>query len=967
MEISVIIERFLKQNIQSEAEVRSKLIVPLLEELGYPSELRAEEFPVYGYDGGKESRSKAADFIQFTSNEFDKNRDKSKKEWVYKHSLLVFEAKKPTEKVLVKGQPIFYSTWTKSIAYIISNGINIEGYIVNANYEDKCVFSCNVEDIPKEWDKINLLNYENIKNIKKDASKKYENLTNDIYEKYKNYMLVKTTKDLCNCVDRNIEEVEYGFEFKEGSKKINNYKDLIDNQSKIIVSEAGGGKSYLMKMIMKEYLSKNYYENKKIPILLEGRYYGKGYNSLVDGIFDELSTVLSFINKDIIRKKLNKGEFIILFDGLDEAEIDYDNLIYEFKIIKNTNNIVIITSRKENYKGELKQGFSYYVLEKLNNQKIDELLRISSNNEINIFNRNIPKNLIEIIRTPLFLKMFISISKQDNIYKIPKNYSALFELYIESKLNDTRISFYEKKIIKDIFSEYAFFSYENGDSTEKFYEILCSKCNKNKLDIGKIDKKIWASGIITEGLQGIKYFHKSIQEFLVSFKLSTLEKEELFIWLEKNSKEEKYYEIISYLTGIISNKDKQNVVLDYLEKHNLKLFIKALESRRNFENDQTIKWDEEYAKNYCNQILKTYKNIIKTFFYNIRYIFDGYKENNEGFVNIYGRINFIEKNIRIIIDNNSFGEDLVDVKLIYGKSDINIISEEKTSPILAAVFPLGDTQVRYYNLKRLEYGFDSSREIAIDIIKRQIGVAFKNMMFLDKEIEVLMLERIENHLEEINNKGMLKDNNINLTLYKNNINEIIDMLSEVSLEDEKIYSTLELCDLVKNSKLEVEKFLDIKPNFDLLGEDFTEENLYSNEDIVNKLKRIIYLSQKAIKKIVESIIPILSTVRDNSLIIADLHKSNVFNISGFSINYIKVKIYEEEIQNSIIEFNANPKEVIYELDNYYKEKLNMINKNESNILSRHSSVLGICLDNNIFHKIIYKEIKRLLKNLMGDL
>lgn len=66
MNISVMIDDFIRQNIQSEAEVRSKLIVPLLE----LSDLEVE--------------------------------------WVYKHSLLVFEAKKPTEKVLVKGQPVYF-------------------------------------------------------------------------------------------------------------------------------------------------------------------------------------------------------------------------------------------------------------------------------------------------------------------------------------------------------------------------------------------------------------------------------------------------------------------------------------------------------------------------------------------------------------------------------------------------------------------------------------------------------------------------------------------------------------------------------------------------------------------------------------------------------------------------------------------------------------------------------------------
>lgn len=37
---------------------------------------------------------------------------------------------------------------------MISNGINIEGYIVNANYSDTCVFSCRVEEIPEKWEEM---------------------------------------------------------------------------------------------------------------------------------------------------------------------------------------------------------------------------------------------------------------------------------------------------------------------------------------------------------------------------------------------------------------------------------------------------------------------------------------------------------------------------------------------------------------------------------------------------------------------------------------------------------------------------------------------------------------------------------------------------------------------------------------------------------------------------------------------
>lgn len=68
--IQKIIYEYQKSTIQSEAEVRSKLIVPLLNALGYPSSLRAEEFPVHGFEGRKKLPAKSADLILFSDSHF---------------------------------------------------------------------------------------------------------------------------------------------------------------------------------------------------------------------------------------------------------------------------------------------------------------------------------------------------------------------------------------------------------------------------------------------------------------------------------------------------------------------------------------------------------------------------------------------------------------------------------------------------------------------------------------------------------------------------------------------------------------------------------------------------------------------------------------------------------------------------------------------------------------------------------
>lgn len=162
-----VVDEYDDSIIQSEAEVRSKLIVPLLNALGYPSSLRAEEFPVYGFEGQKRLPTKNADFLLFSDKNFAEHRDFSHDdiEWVKEHSLLIFEAKKPGAMPKVLGQPVFYTIWTKAVAYLISDGKTIKGYYYNMINTDTEIIDCPVKELPRH-DEINGFSYENILRMK---------------------------------------------------------------------------------------------------------------------------------------------------------------------------------------------------------------------------------------------------------------------------------------------------------------------------------------------------------------------------------------------------------------------------------------------------------------------------------------------------------------------------------------------------------------------------------------------------------------------------------------------------------------------------------------------------------------------------------------------------------------------------------------------------------------------------------
>ena len=961
MNISILINDFLKQNIQSEAEVRSKLIVPLLELLGYPKDLRAEEFPVYGYEGSKSLKTKAADFLQFDSNEFDTHRGKSDSEieWVYKHSLLVFEAKKPTEKVLVTGQPVFYSAWTKSVAYMISNGIDIKGYIVNANYTDTCVFSCKVEEIPQNWADINRLNYTQVLQLKQTECQNGAWTARGIYEDYKNAMLVRCNEVLNICCDRNLEEISYDFNINDCTKK-RKLEDLLEDSCKIITSEPGGGKSYFMWMLMREYLTRYTSDDKKIPVLLEGRYYGREYSSVLDGIYQELQLFSGFVTKEMVDKRLRDGGFVILYDALDEVETDYDILVHTLhQLRRSTDNTIIVTSRIQNYRGEFCSNFTHYSLEPLDDEKIADLLKQYSHGDMVISIYQIPKRLLEIIRTPLFLKMFVAISRNKTEYRIPSNHTALFEAYVSQKMKELSCSLFDETIIKSVLAKYALYSIENEDSTDEFFEILKQNCDK--VNPTKIYDKIWKTGLISNGLQGIKFYHKALQEFFAALKLSALDETSLTNWLEQNVFDEKYDEVICYLTGILSNQRKQTFVLDYLESHNLKLYIRALKARRNFSATET-KLDYQYAQDYFTQIMKTYETIIQVFFNHIRHVFDGYSIKDSGKLCVFGNMNFSKETISMIIYEGNPEEKTLNIS-ISGKQEVQMFESDGSEiSISSLVYTCGNRHERFYNLGLLSYGFDSAREIAVDIIKKQLAEAIKQQSMFDIYLDVLLVERTEKMLKKFRNKHHIaKSERDEFSLYTNDIESLIHKISEAGVHDPETEAILIFCKLLKSKMDTARNYLDVRPDLQLEAgrTSYWFDELYSDSQLVKKINKILVLSNEAIRKITSEYVPVLELSMNRKIGI--VYRQG--KCSG--VSYIKVKSSADEDTAPIIEFREKEIDTYPVLDSYYTDQLEKIKKTESDIVGADSAVLSLYFGDNVFHDLIYGEVKDLFKELFG--
>lgn len=950
MNISNVIEEFKKQKIQSEAEIRSKLIVPLLELLKYPKSFRAEEFPVYGYEGGKPLRPKSADFLQFTSDEFGKHRGKSELEleWVYNHSLLVFEAKKPTEKILIKGQPVFYSAWTKSVAYMISNGVHIEGYIVNANYSDTRVFSCKVEDIPSHWESINKLNYNNIIDLKKTIKDARQMINIDCYENYKNAMRVRCSEELDICLDRKFKIISIKSEEKLIGEEIK-FSEIIDYSSKVITSEPGGGKSYLSWMMMSEYLKLCGNAESKIPVLLQGKYYGKVFKSIIDGIYEECNWLVPSLTKDQIENRLREGGFIIIFDALDEVLEDKDELFYQLiQLSKNTKNSIIVTSRVDYYKKHPQTGFNHYSLELLEVKQIQEMLSYYCDNKSIALFHNIPKRVLELMRIPLFLNMFISISKRSGMNRMPSNYSELFQEFIDCEF--TEFSFYNKNIAISMLGKYAVQSLKNGECSEYFFELLHTMFKDGNIE--KICEEIYDTGLISNSRQGIKFYHKTFQEFFVAIELSKWDEEKLEKWLNESLFQEKYQEIIVFLTGIISNKHKQNYILDYLEKNNLNLFIRALKSRRKFVVlEETL--NNKYVEKYFEQVLNTYDNLIKTHFSNIMYHFDGYDLN--GKICLHGSMDTAKKTISFRIFSGELDEQRVCINS-FGYKDANLEEYRKNKALMTSS---GVHTMWYFNLEMLSYGLDSSREIAIDIIQNQLKKMMDKKVVFDSFVDVLLAEDIETTLKFMREELGIQ-NSENLTLYSNDITALLEEMDNICSNNPRIENIRTMCLVLKKINKDTSELLDIKPDLTPIVDEksFRVWDRYSEKQLVEKVRRILSLTNKAIQDICTKILPVLSTVYINYRKIGVVYRNS--DIAGVSL--LSVENNMDECAEAIIEYREDSISA-YPLDEYYLAKLKSIAKSERDILSAENTHLHLYFKEEIFHQFIYREVQRLLKEL----
>ena len=111
------------EQLNSEEDVRAKVVMKLLAILGYPSEFISTEVPVYYNEGRSKPSPKKADAMCCTKKTAKPDRETALSDEYRDTTLLAVEVKGPDEELDdARTQAELYTHWTRAPLYCITNG-----------------------------------------------------------------------------------------------------------------------------------------------------------------------------------------------------------------------------------------------------------------------------------------------------------------------------------------------------------------------------------------------------------------------------------------------------------------------------------------------------------------------------------------------------------------------------------------------------------------------------------------------------------------------------------------------------------------------------------------------------------------------------------------------------------------------------------------------------------------------------
>lgn len=626
------------------------------------------------------------------------------------------------------------------------------------------------------------------------------------YEAYLTMLQGQLDRQLENTILRKLNRqsnnsvgIGFNFNFTDDnlrSKKIESYIELLNKEeSAVILSEPGGGKTYLLSMLAKDMIENPLVEKNKVPIILKARNWSRSFTNIVEGILKELRYALPSIDEKQVEQDLTAGKFLILVDGLDEVTTSADLLIDELiKVSKIKNAHILVTCRKENYYKQFYTHFSEYTIDELDDEMISEYIE----RELNLPGwqtfHSIDGNLRSLIKNPLFLFMTVSVMKITGGTSLPKNKAELYANYISYLMEERN---YQKGLVTPfqidvttkelILSEYAKRTFREFSTKAEFADSVCTFLQRDKIEIVK--SELMDTGLLIEDNKDLNFFHPSFHEYFLALNISQVSDDELIGFTLEYNRNDTYYEVFIYLAGLLKRDNRQRILLDYLEKNNLYLYRRCLDARFDFTNQIKEIWSKEYSLNYFEQVRKSYLEIIDNHFKSIKKYFYPWYSLNENEITIP---------LKLIIEGSmDFSTPAIDFRFLLAPEDNEEVPEVKLRDYAGGpqmyrkdnqgnnvgipIMTFRGGNHWYLNLQATDMGIDSAREVALFSIKEQLAEIFDKKRLFDIEPPEMAVIQIETNLRKLPLERFSilgADNTKRPSLYKHSTDDLIDLFKK---------------------------------------------------------------------------------------------------------------------------------------------------------------------------------------------
>ena len=419
-----------------------------------------------------------------------------------------------------------------------------------------------------------------------------------IRKDYSDYLLHFLNIQFDNYIMRSVSDTQ------NKEKKLSLFEELKKYRKIVLLADAGMGKTFeaiqLSQMILTDKSFNNY-----IPIFLKANLYKASFDTLEEGIKEQLRPFTKR-NTDKYYEDNIHDNIILIIDGLDEVTEKSKsraliNEINEFAALY-PKMFSFITCRTNQFHNDL-SNYKDFTLNPLTDWAIRGYLQKHKINE-----NKFSTSYFELFKNPFLLSLATNVYSQQEAFSKFYNKSKFLEqccLFLAGKRDEEKELDMPNINSFKLFCEIGKIAFENFDKNSythvEFDEYFSSLFSASQA-FGKFRNEIFVVG------QNYEFKHRLFKEYLIAFYMYKTYpfSDDTFDFYKKIINDESYFEILSFVSGMITDIKTQNMFFDFLLENNFKLFLYCIIVKNDL-SDQLQKLPfEDFSELYINIFFKTY-------------------------------------------------------------------------------------------------------------------------------------------------------------------------------------------------------------------------------------------------------------------------------------------------------------------------------------------------------------------------